>query len=426
MLLITHDKIRTFQRKLYRKAKLEPSYRFYALYDKICRYDILEHAYKRVRRNGGSPGIDGVDFQDIKEIIGIDKFLCELSSELKERRYQPQAVKRVMIPNGNGEKRPLGIPTIRDRVVQMATKIVIEPVFEADFMDHSYGFRPRRGAHDALKAISQSLLRGRTKVLDADLSKYFDTIPHSKLMRVVAERIADRNVLSLLQMWLKAPVISIEKDGKKRIIGGGKNNSLGTPQGGVISPLMSNLYLHLLDRIWVRNRLEERFGTTIIRYADDFVVLCSRGTQRAKAVVKRVLERLGLTLNEAKTHEVDACRESFKFLGFNIRMLKSKRTGKFYPHVEPSEKAIKKVKTHIKSLTGRKLTSVPIETLIKEINQVVRGWIGYFYFGNSTRVLSKIKYYVEQRLLKHLRKRHKIRSWSRTAARFTYVRLSTF
>ena len=268
-MLKTPESIRTLQRKLYRKAKQEPACRFHALYDKVYRADILGHAYNLVRANKGSAGIDGVTFAVIEEKEGAIAFVAGLAGALKDKTYRPAPVRRVMIPKANGSQRPLGIPTIRDRVAQMATKLVIEPIFEADFCDSSYGFRPRKSAHDAVDDVRHTMNRGYTEVIDADLSKYFDTIPHSNLMAPVAQRISDGEILRLIQMWLKAPVVEVDEDGTKRNIGGGKGNRKGTPQGGVVSPLLSNLYLHLLDRIWERQKLQLRLGARIVRYADD-------------------------------------------------------------------------------------------------------------------------------------------------------------
>jgi len=271
MLLTTPDRIRTLQRKLYLKAKQEPVYRFHALYDKVYRADILSHAYALVRANKGSAGIDGVTFEAIEEEEGVAALIAELAEALRNKTYKPDPVKRVMIPKGDGSQRPLGIPTIRDRVAQMATKLVIEPIFEADFCGTSYGFRPKKSAHDAVDDVTCALYTGHTEVIDADLSKYFDTIPHANLMAVVAERICDGAMLHLIQMWLKASVMEVDRDGKRRNIGGGKGNRKGTPQGGVISPLLANLYLHILDRIWERRGLQQRLGARIVRYADDSV-----------------------------------------------------------------------------------------------------------------------------------------------------------
>ena len=276
----------------YSKAKQEPAYRFYALHDKVWRADILSHAYRLVRANKGSPGVDGISFEVIEPTTGIDAFLSELAQDLKEKTYPPKPVRRVMIPKADGSQRPLGIPTIRDRVAQMAVKRVIEPILEADFCPNSYGFRPKKSAHDAVDEIAEALHQGHTQVIDADLSKYFDSIPHAKLLAVVAERIVDGGILHLIKRWLKAPVIGEDENGTRKNVGGGKANSKGTPQGGVISPLLSNGYLHLLDRIWDRHQLCWKLKARIVRYADDFVVLCAGNVEEPLSMVRRVLDRL--------------------------------------------------------------------------------------------------------------------------------------
>ena len=316
MLLTTPETIRTLQRKLYAKAKQEPAYRFYALYDKVYRADILSHAWGLVRANHGGPGVDGMSFEAIESGIGVETFLWELGRDLKDKTYCAQPVRRVMIPkgDGSGSERPLGIPTLRDRVAQMAVKLIIEPVFEADFCAHSYGFRPRKSAHDAVDDIANTLWAGYTQVIDADLSKYFDSIPHSKLLAVVAERVVDGGILHLIKMWLKAPVIGEDDNGVKKNVGGGKANRKGTPQGGVISPLLANCYLHILDRIWQRRHMKGRLQAHLVRYADDFVVMCRKDVEEPLQVVRHVLDRLGLSLNEAKTHIVDTTQASFNFL----------------------------------------------------------------------------------------------------------------
>ena len=407
-MLKTPDNIRELQRKLYRKAKQEKEYRFYLLYDKIYRLDILNHAYRLVKANKGAPGIDGETFGSIEEREGgAEKYLEEIAGALKRKDYKPQAVRRVNIPKPAGGKRPLGIPVIKDRVVQMAVKIVIEPIFEADFQENSYGFRPKRSSHQAVEDVRNHLLKGKTDVIDADISKYFDTIPHDRLMQLVAKRIVDKQILKLIKMWLKAPIVEEREDEKKEY----KGNDKGTPQGGVISPLLANIYLNVLDTLWVVKKVQERLGARLVRYADDSVVLCRGNTDRILTGIKRVLDDLGLTLNEEKTRIVDARQESFDFLGFSIGMKRGLRTGKIYPHTEPSKKALKHIRSEIKQLTTERYSATPTEVVIRRVNEVARGWVGYFRFGNCTKTMSALKGYLVYRMRIYLRRKHHYRSF---------------
>ncbi len=407
-MLVTPKTIRTLQRKLYHKAKQDSAFRFYALYDKIYRDDLLSHAYDLVRANKGAPGIDGITFEVIEREEGKAQYLAGLKEELRAKTYRAQAVKRVWIPKPDGSERPLGIPVLKDRIVQMALKLVIEPIFEADFCDYSYGFRPKRSAHQAVDRISDNLRAGYRQVIDADLSKYFDTIPHAKLLSAVAERISDGAVLALIKQWLKVAVIEEDGNGKHRITGGGKGHRKGTPQGGVISPLLANLYLHLLDRIWERHGLEKRLSARLVRYADDLVILCKSDVAQPMAVLETVLDKLDLQLNRSKTRVVDANQTRFDFLGFSYQMRRSRNSGKVYPHVEPSRRSVQRLKDRVKQLTDRRRTPIPLGKVIEELNTSLRGWTGYFHYQNSSNVFRNVKMQVEERLRTHLRRRHKV------------------
>lgn len=364
------ERIRDFQRKLYLKAKQEKDFRFYVLYDKIREPRFLKEAYKRVKANVGSPGVDGITFEAI-ERDGVEAFLTNIKEELEKRAYRPSPVLRVYIEKANGKLRPLGIPTIKDRVVQMSCKMVIEPIFEADFEDSSYGFRPKRSAHDAIIAIKKNIQGGKTEILDADLSSYFDTIPHDKLMILIGKRISDRNVLHLIKMWLKAPIV---EDGKPK---GGKKNDRGTPQGGVISPLLANIYLHLVDKIV--NKAESvfgQYGIKIVRYADDFVLMGKRIPKQVIEYLKRILERMELTLNEEKTKVLNVWEERFDFLGFTIGYKKG-FTGRKYLSIAPGKKAEKKFRGNIDKYLKESLYFNDSQ-LTKGLNDKIRGWMRYF------------------------------------------------
>jgi group II intron reverse transcriptase/maturase len=402
------EQVRTLQRKLYRKAKSEPTFRFYLLYDKVHRADLLGHAWALVRANGGAAGVDGVTIAAV-EAGGVEPFLARLAEELRGHTYRPDPVRRVLIPKRKGGKRPLGIPTVRDRVVQAATVLGLEPIFEADFQPCSYGFRPKRSAHQAVAEISQALAGGYTQVLDADLTAYFDSIPHDQLLAAVARRVADRHILRLLTQWLRAPVV-VERDDGRRELRGGRRTRRGTPQGGVISPLLANVYLHAFDTAWRAGGLERRWQARLIRYADDFVVLCRAKAAQVQVVVADQLEALGLTLNAAKTRVLDARRQAFTFLGFTVRVTRSRRTGREFPLIRPSADARQRLRDKVKTLTGRDHLALPAPTVIAAINRVLRGWAGYFYFQHCTRDFSALRWFIEERVRTYLRRKHRHRT----------------
>jgi len=407
MSLETPDNIRTLRKKLYFKAKAEPDFRFYLLYDKVFRADILEHAYRLARANGGAPGVDGVMFSAI-ETAGLKEWLAGLGKTLRERTYRPDPVRRVMIPKPNGGERPLGIPTIRDRVVQSAVKLVIEPIIEADLEPNTYGYRPKRSAGDAIAAVHGLLRRGYTDVVDADLSKYFDTIPHDQLMRSVARRIVDGDILKLIKMWLKAPVEETDKDGKKRLTGG-KRIKQGTPQGGVISPLLANLYMNRFLKYWRLTGQERKLKAHVISYADDFVILSRGHAAEAKAWAAEVMTRLGLTLNEAKTSLRNARAESFNFLGYCFGPHHFPGNGRKYLGASPSKKSVARLKPRISTILHRG-NNAPWSEVRAELNRVLKGWSNYFGYGTCTPAYTAINHHVVARVRHFLARRHKVSS----------------
>ncbi len=406
MSLGTPHKLRRLQRALYVKAKREPSYRFYALYDKVYREDVLAHAWMLCRHNGGACGADGQTFGDI-EAYGVERWLGELREEVRTERYKPQPVRRVLIPKPGGTgQRPLGIPTIRDRVVQTAAKLVLEPIFEADFDDSAYGYRPGRSALQAVRKVHEALPEGRTQVVDADLSKYFDTIPHAGLMKCVARRVSDGKMLHLVKMWLKVPVE--ERDGRgNRRVSGGKWATRGTPQGGVISPLLANIYMHRYIRAFRKHGLDERHGAVLVTYADDFVVLCRSGAEQALEVTRRWMTRIGLALNDDKTCVRDARCGPFDFLGYTFGPLYSPRTGGRYLGATPSRKALKRFRKSVRERL-RPSNLQPPEEVVASLNRLVRGWANYFCYGTLAKVRHDVDRYVYDRVRHFLRRRHRV------------------
>ena len=380
------EKSRQLQRRLYLAAKKNRNRRFHALYDRIIRPDVLWRAWDEVKANGGSAGVDGVSLEEV-ERQGVALFLEAIAGDLKAGRYKPQPVLRVYIPKPDGRQRPLGIPTVRDRVVQQACRIVIEPIFEANFQDHSYGFRPKRSAAQAVRAADKVLKRGWW-VVDADIQGYFDAIDHDLLLTLVKRRVSDRRVLKLLGQWLKAGVM---EEGQWRA------TELGSPQGGVISPLMANIYLHVLDMYWTKQFPE--LGT-LFRYADDFVVVCRSKTaaERALELIRQIMEKLKLTLHPTKTRLVDLGREGFEFLGFHFHKRTDQRTGKVLPYFWPGQKAMKTVRSKVRQITGYSRKRVPMAKIVNDLNLVIRGWRNYFSAGNSTKQLKALDHYAWLRI----------------------------
>ena len=416
MSLATPRKIQTLQRKLYGKAKKEPEFRFYLLYDKVWRADILEHAYRLCCSKGGAAGVDGETFQDIESAQGGQEgWLNTLATELREEKYRPEAVRRVMIPKPAGGERPLGIPTIRDRVVQSAAKLVLEPIFEADFEPNAYGYRPGRGALDAVREVGASIRSGESHVVDADLSKYFDTIPHEALMKSVARRITDRKMLHLIKMWLKAPVECKDEAGRT-IRTGGKGSKAGTPQGGVASPLLANIYIHRLLKAWKGFDLERQLGARIVNYADDLVILCRGEGEQALVWLRWIVERLGLKLNEEKTCVRNARGEHFDFLGYTFGPQVSWK-GERYVGFAPSKKRVKRFKESLRGVLHPG-NHAPVDEVVGALNRKLRGWKAYFRLGARAPAYRSIDTYTRDRLRQFLVRRHK--TPGRGVRRFNY------
>lgn len=411
-------KLEEFRGKLYAKAKAEPTFRFYKLYDKIHRGDVLAEALRISKENRGAPGVDGQTFGQIKE-YGEERWLQDLQRELQAQTYRPQPVRRVLIPKPGGGERPLGIPTIKDRVVQTAAKLILESIFEADLMDTAHGYRPERGGYRPVQRVHRELAQGRTEVIDADLSKYFDTVPHAELMTCLAKRIADKAVLHLLKMWLKVPVQEKDERGRTRFTGG-KGSKQGTPQGGVISPLLANVYINRLLKAFARSDLMSRCDARIVNYADDFVVLCRPGSAAtALAQVRRWVVGMKLTLNEAKTCVRNARKEFFRFLGYELGPLVNRRTRRRYPGARPSKKAMERVRGEVSRILYRGRTE-PWDEIRKELNQFLTGWASYFAYGSPRVSFRLVDIHVNDRARNLLRRRHKLPCGT---SRFSYQEL---
>ena len=412
--------LREFQRKLHEKAKAEPKFRFYSLYDKTYRMEVLEEAYRKAKANGGACGVDGETFEDVKK-KGINVYLGELQLEMTERRYVPKPVRRVNIPKPNGKERPLGIPTIRDRIVQTAFLLVLEPIFEADFADSSYGFRPKKSAHDAVREIYKYLNWGCTEVYDVDVEQYFDTVDHGKLMKLVARRISDGEILRVMKLWLSCGYI---EDGQHR------HSKRGTPQGGVISPLLANIYLNPVDQAFERKGLGAiRNGSIhLIRYADDMVILAQRNLDDGIVLLDQYMKWLGLRINREKTRRLKLnVGESVDFLGFRFHNVRNRKTGTRLILVRPSPRSQERCRATVRKHVHH---SIPLRAKeqVENLNRYLRGWMGYFRLGNGAATFRELAHFVNKRV-RHViwrRKGNRGYGWDKLTSEYIYGQLGLF
>jgi RNA-directed DNA polymerase len=413
MSLLPPPEVRKLQTALHTKAKESPDYRFYALYDKLYRRDVLAWAYARCRANGGAPGLDGQTFEDI-EAYGVDRWLDELADDLRERTYVPRPVRRVYIPKPDGKQRPLGIPCIKDRVVQMATVLVLEPIFEADLEPEQFGYRPQRSALDAVRQVERLVRSGHTEIVDGDLSGYFDTIPHAELLKSLSRRISDRFVLKLIKMWLETPVEEVDARGHRHRTTRNKDDGKGSPQGSPISPLLSNVYMRRFVKGWKTGGHEQRLKARIVNYADDFVICCRGTADEAMAVMQRMMSKLRLTVNETKTRLCRLPEESFDFLGYTIGRCYSPRTGEAYMGSRPSRKSIQRFCREISELTERRWATRQVGFQVAELNRKLKGWANYFRLGTVQRAYRLVDNHVRYRLRRWLKAKYKVQGPGKT------------
>jgi RNA-directed DNA polymerase len=406
MSLTTPISVQKLQTALHAKAKESPDFRFYALYDKVYRRDVLAYAYERCETHGGAAGMDNQTFEDI-EAYGAERWLDELTQELKSRTYQPQPVRRVYIPKPDGKQRPLGIPTIRDRVVQTAAVLVLEPIFEADLLPEQYAYRADRSALDAVQHVHKLINTGHEQVVDADLSSYFDSIPHAELMKSVARRVVDGAMLHLIKMWLEAPVEETDERGSKHRSTRNRDDGRGTPQGSPISPLLSNLYMRRFVLGWKKLGHERRWKAYIVNYADDLVICCRTGPEQALAAMRTIMSKLKLTVNENKTRVCQLPEEKFDFLGYTFGRCYSRRRDRVYLGTAPSKKRVQRICRAISDETGRDMVWLDPQTMVEKLNRMLTGWANYFCLGAVSKAYSAVDLHARRRLRRWLCDKHK-------------------